>query len=364
MVVAYSFLLLLIVDFIYALIVFFRNKEVPRKSLIIISIIAVIVLSGIAYCIIPGKTTDLYAHFETIEKISFNGFSAKTSVDNLVIIKALFFMVSKTNNYHLLSMFTVLITYSIYFFIFNKTYYKNNKNLKKIDVISILLLFFALCNFYYIATGIKTALAYSLLALSFYLIDDNKKKLGYFLILISVFCHGSVLILVFFYLLSKFKLFTKCRFVLLFAFLFARLASVLFTNIPIPIFQYIGEKIVLYINRSTFTLNPIVLITEIILALLLIYRTQIIIVCKKNDNDLNLKNIYYIQTLLLLGIGTIFLSDIILERMLMLVAFLIPKLIISENKNKKNYFFVIDIFCSIILIAYFIVRLINHVSFL
>ena len=364
MVVVYLFLLLLIVDFIYVSIVFFRNKEIPQKKLTIVSIVAVIALSGIAYCIIPGKTTDLYAHFETIKQISFDGFSAKTSVDNLVIIKALFFMISKTNNYHLLPMVITLITYSIYFFIFNKMYYKNNKNLKKIDIINILILFFALCNFYYIATGIKTALAYSLLALSFYLIDINKKKLAYFLILISIFCHGSVLVLVFFYLLCNFKLLTNYRFVLIFTFLFARLASVLFINIPISIFQYIGEKIILYINRSTFTLNLIVLVTEIILALLLIYRTQKVIICKKNENDLNLKNIYYIQSLLLLGIGTIFLSDIILERMLMLVAFLIPKLIILENKNKKNYFFVIDIFCSIILIVYFIVRLINHVSFL
>lgn len=481
----YLLLIILIGIFLYLLCSFKKDSSYTKKELIIIITLLVISLSTIGYLMIPSKTTDLFAHFMTMDKIRLEGFKEVTSVDNIFVIKILFFIVSLLKNNHLLPFVTIIITYSIYFMIFIN--YHKKYQIKKFDSIYFITLFFALCNYYYIATGIKSGIAYSLLALSIYLVENKKKKIGYLLMLISIFCHGSTLILISLYFISKLKLFrTKYRFTLLFTFLGTSLMGFILSLIPIPMFNYISDKINLYINRHTFSLNPIVLITEIVIAIFLIYRCQIIIKKHKSDillndpisnnvnrlknkiikkypklnkvidntkilvnkiksfikkvslkieniiefclnkldsimefiivklnnifnkvNDLfkkisfvsrigkklqeiktsldkknmhwlnkensskvsfkskvNIKYIYYIESLVLLGLGTLLISDIILERMLMLVAFFIPILIIYESDNRRKIYVLFDVICSIVLIGYFFVRLISHVTFM
>lgn len=361
----YVFLTILIGLFVYLIITFKKNTPFEKKELTILLCIALFALCGIAYCIEPGKTTDLKNHFYTLRDMNLSGFNIKTSVDNIFVIKILFAIVAKINNFHLLSMFAVLITYGIYFYIFYKIYEKNK--FKKINSLHIILLFLSLCNYYYVATGIKTGIAYSVLALAIYLLENDKKVVGYILMFISLFCHGSSLILIILYFLLKVEIFRKYRYALLFTFLGAQLASYLFSNIPIPIIQYIGEKIVLYLNRTTFASNKIVLLTEVIVAIGMLYRSYVIIRDHQDKEDKNLEYIYYIQVLLLLGLGTILISDTILERMLMLVAFFVPVLISYEKKQKETkivYLFILDIVCSALLIVYFYFRLISHVTFL
>ena len=474
----YLLLLILIGIFLYIFCTFKKDSSYTKKELIIISILLIITLSTFGYLMIPSKTTDLFAHFMTMDKITAEGFNAITSVDNIFVIKILFFLVSLFKNNHLLPFIAIIITYSIYFMIFIN--YHKKYEIKKFDSLYLIILLFALCNYYYIATSIKTGIAYSLLALSIYLIENKHNKKGYLLMILSIFCHSSTLILVSLYFVSKLKIFkTKYRFILLFTFLGARLIGSILSIIPISIFKYISDKISLYINRHTFTLNPIVLITEIVFAILLIYRCQLII--KKNKGDISLKNdpisktitklkniiidkyplvdkflnnlrvlikniksfikvifdklemlldlvtnkldnimnfinkkvnvvfnkfdnmtnisekvkemeavlfnlllnktskscdknklqtkvnlkyIYYIESLVLLGLGTLLISDIILERMLMLVAFFMPILIIYESKERKKLYVLIDLLCSVILIGYFFVRLISHITFM
>ena len=50
--------------------------------------------------------------------------------------------------------------------------------------------------------------------------------------------------------------------------------------------------------------------------------------------------------------------------MLMLVAFFMPILIIYESKERKKLYVLIDLLCSVILIGYFFVRLISHITFM
>ena len=123
-------------------------------------------------------------------------------------------------------------------------------------------------------------------------------------------------------------------------------------------------KISFYINRSTFTSNKIILITEIVFAIFLIYRCQKIIKGEDYKEKYNINYIYFLQTLVLLGLGTIFVSDVILERMFMLIAFLIPTLLIPEKKQKRLIYIFFDLISSIILIGYFLIRLVNHITFL
>ena len=308
------------------------------------------------------KTTDLYRHFITIDEIRLYGFNTISSVDNIFVIKLLFYFIAKLNNNYLLASVSTFITYTIFFAIL---YDKNKKEKKPTFYISYcIILFFALCNYYYVTTGIKNCLAFSTLGLAILLEESKKKKISKCLMICSIFMHGSSLFIILLYYLTKINFLKgKKRYFILFIAPLTGIIENIFSRIPISIFQYIASKIELYLLSEFTSGNQLVLFLDILFCALMILRCDKLL--KSNLNSYEQSIINTIHIVAIFSIGSLAISKVIIERMLMFIAFLIPDFIsISLKQNKIKKTIVFDIIYSLAIISYYIVRLISHTDFI
>ena len=340
----------------------FTKRKISKGFLFFIALSNIIALSLIAYKICPGRSTDLYKHFLTVYNMENNGFFVKTAVDNILTIKVLFYIISLIGNLRLISVASVLITYSTFFFLLSK---ENNKNQLSIFLIFYSIFsFFALCSHYYVFTGIKTSIAFSFLSLFIYNYEKGNKKSAYFFAALSVFSHVTALIFIILFILFK-KNKTQSRIFWLFMLLpiVYRLLFIILPLIKIPFASYFFSKLLWYSNEDIISSSTEIFIIDVIYCVLLYFRYKSSLKhCEDEKRKNEIVTLKYYDLFILLSS---FISKIMIERGLMLLAFLNFKNIIEEQKGKRlnTVLFLIDFMFFALKIYYFIIRLLSHTTF-
>lgn len=189
----------------------FLSSFVQNKNLKYYFFMYILIICVFAYLFDPAPLKcDLDRHFDTLAKLQnlkFNAFLDNLKTENLKGTYILFYLISKTGDFHLLPVVSVLIVYGNLFYILNKEIQINNiTGARK----STLILFVVIClNYIATISGIRNYIGLSIFAISTYMDLKLKKNrilsyAGYF---VSLMFHESLvallLVRLFFILFNK-----------------------------------------------------------------------------------------------------------------------------------------------------------------
>lgn len=347
---AITVLILIMIILIYFIII---NKKCTLRVLRILLISTIVALAIIAYCIEPKITNDLYRHFQGIDYIRTYGFTAMKTYDEAIGAKILFYIVSLLPNNHFLPAIAAIITYGILFYII-LDFCKNNNTSSRIVAVAILLNF-SMCTYSTVISGVRNAMAFAFCALALYLdlIREQKglKKIIPYLIAISI--HPSTIMIIGCRLLLNLKQINLYKYLLLFwSFITKYLIKALYfigTNITI----YVGNKLQDYFMGNW--IDDMRLLYVSIALVIVIY-----FITKHIKDEQYLRYTTFLQTYILLIIGSVFVAKIFVKRLLILMAFFMIPLVylIEKNTEKKKQviFYSILIFFMCGLIPYSVIE--------
>ncbi|MBR3319632.1 EpsG family protein [Candidatus Saccharibacteria bacterium] len=338
------------------------GRKASKNLIWYLSISTVIALAMFAFKINPGVTTDLSRHFSTYYKIKEAGYSAETSIDALVTIKVIFYIITKIGTPRLIAVVSAIISYSTFFFLLSRD--TKEKNIKVAILLYSIISFFGLCSNYYIFTGIKTAIAFSLLSLFIYHYNKGNKKIAILFMVLSCFSHSASIIYILLYFVTRGKKNKPWKMAIpLLIMIFYSIAPTLINTTNIPFLSYIFSKIEAYSSSDILSSKLEIYVMDLIYCAFLSYRY---FKTAKNCEDEETKRIIdvlkYDSVFILLSS---LVSKIMVERGLMLLSFLNHKNIIEEQKEKghrKTIYMIIDMIYFTVKICYFIVRLLAHTA--
>ena len=342
---------------IYSIIV---NKKVNCKVLIVVQMILIVALAVLAFLIEPKETNDLFRHFEKIDLIREKGFGISLEYDYVIIIRLLFNFVALLPSNHFLPAISVIITYGISMYIIYD-FTKKNQPLSRVVSIAILLNF-AICSFYMVASGIRNAMACSFLALGIYLDLIRKEKLikKIWPYIIAALIHPVAYIVIIIRLLLNVKWLNKIKYVILLIGLLYRPIMNLLKFINVEITNYLAQKMNTYlIIESKEDIRWMLVIWAF---LIFIYVISTIIERKNKNKKFN-QYINFIQIYILFIFALTFVVDVFTRRLTFLIAFLMIPFVylIDQNleKNQKIFCYGILIFLLCTLIPYSLAELRN-----
>lgn len=233
-----------------------------RKRLIYIFFI--VSLAVVAYCMKPPSTWDLSRNYILLDiirnsQLSFNQFvfggNATYGADgyrSLIFYNIYRFIFVKVfDNNAWFQTITTIIVYALQFYIIYD--YKKVENKENIPISLILLLSFTFMPFVYVVSGIRNALAASIMGVAIYLYLYKKIVLkAILLVIMAITIHPSVVIALPFVILCKMNLGSKgilC--VAISSFGFQLIASV-FSNSSVFFLRQIGESYLLYSGNNQY----------------------------------------------------------------------------------------------------------------
>lgn len=293
-----------------------------RKRLIYIFFI--VSLAVVAYCMKPPSTWDLsrnYILLDIIRKsqLSFNQFvfggNATYGADgyrSLIFYNIYrFIFVKFFDNNAWFQTITTIIVYALQFYIIYD--YKKVENKENIPISLILLLSFTFMPFVYVVSGIRNALAASIMGVAIYLYLYKKIVLKAFLLVImAITIHPSVVIALPFVILCKMNLGSKgivC--VAIASFGFQLIASV-FSNSSVFFLRQIGKSYLLYSGNNQYrggrgNLYGILIVSILFILYFLWNRKNK--TNKETENDIN----NFLMLLLVYMVGNFLNYDLVLR---------------------------------------------------
>ena len=191
-------LLFLLAPMISSLLIF-TGMVIDVKKRKTYCILLTIVISIIAYNLIPNSSMDLYRYYGVIDYYKTLDFTQ--FVENFVSLyeplsDILFFIIAKINIPNLLPFLSTFVFYSLFFKIVFKEFdkYETNPFTQFIIIYGV----FCLNLFIDIISGVRFALGLMVFVYAFYneFMDKGKKSVSYFLYAISVLIHASMIIAV------------------------------------------------------------------------------------------------------------------------------------------------------------------------
>lgn len=209
--------LLIFATILYLVYCYIFNKEIKVKYIVLISLS--IMSSIIILCLNmePPESFDIYRHFEEMNYIrgsdlnEFAKFLFSKTIPFWLIFEKIMTLIS--NNNHVIYLFSIPMTVIpfVYILIDMK---KNNKITNRQTVIAFFT-YFSIINTIHMMSGIRNALAVSILSIGMYLELFKKKKIGYLFYVIALLMHQMVILVLVFRicsnLLFKIKIKNKIR---------------------------------------------------------------------------------------------------------------------------------------------------------
>ncbi len=220
MIIAVSYIgFFLIMPIIFA--VFNRKMYISDAQKKVIYSFFVIALAVVAYYMRPPSSWDLSRNYILLDTIRNSGLSfyqfvfggkatyiadGYRSLISYNIYRYIYVNVFSSNIWF--QVITVIIVYTIQFYIIYD--YGKGKNKKDVSTTLTMLLSFAFLPFVYVTSGIRNALAASIMGLAIYLYLYKKQTMSPILLsIIAITIHPSVLIAVPFVILSKMRMGVK-----------------------------------------------------------------------------------------------------------------------------------------------------------
>lgn len=355
LIISFTFM---IINLIYLIINSFKKKKYSSKTLLILFALFLIPLTILAYNVEPGRTTDLYDHFKLIDQLRAYNYSLKLNNDALLTIKIIYIIVAFLNNNHILPALSSIVAYSVFFFILYKEAKK--KEITCFLIFYSIMSFLALCSNYYIITGIKTPFAFAFFALAVYFDKNKYIKKSILFMLLSLFSHGMMISIITLYYISKTNIMkNNTKYLIIFFPLLINIIYFILSKIPISIFQYIANKILLYTQEDALSSSNWIYLLDILYCIFLLMRYIFSKRKAKNKEDKDYLNLMQIIMLFIIS-GSTF-TKIMIERGIMLISYFNYKNLLIENNKKTNLIFIaIDFMYFSLKILYFIVRLTSH----
>ncbi len=232
-------------------IIFDKKNKIGHLILLAIDI------AILSYYFEPGKEYDLYKYFiimNEYSKIDFMTFAKNILTITEPAIRMIFFLVSKTQNYYLLSAICTFFVYFIVFYMIND--YSKKINLKGIYTFLIVIFFISCMNYINFASGLRNGVAIAVFAFAIYLeYVKNKKKIVYKLLyIIPCLLHKSLFIAILIRIFMNFdsKKMKKIYSILMIIIFLSSTSILFFANIlsNIPIFSTLYEKAIYYIGEE------------------------------------------------------------------------------------------------------------------
>ena len=338
MIEIYIILLFFMIFFMYFL--YIKNKKIGKRLLLTVMFIIILLFVGIIVHVIPKETNDLYRHYLYLDSIRQYGFwdIKSEDYDSAIGSEFIFYLISLTGVKELLPIVSFLWCYLICFYIIYD-YQKKNKIQTK-SIIMAIFFSFSFVSLESVISGVRTAMAMSMMALGAYnyLI---KKKLGIKEILIFIFAsliHPVALVPILILLLKKFITNKILIIVGLSWGLMVNFIILLLKNISLNI---LAGKLEMYFYGSwidDIRLFWAMIVLAVIFIIMIWYLKKNI---KVEDEDY----IDYLLVYFSFTLGSALVAKIFLKRLFMFIAFGSLPLINNFNKiQNKNVRFMINLF--------------------
>ena len=315
----------------------FVNVKATTKQLYFLFILSALSLGFIAYGTFPNEGSDLSRYYIEIENMRhrgleyvFNDFLYK----NTILTNVFFYLISLTNNNHLLPFFSTILTFSIFSYVVIKVTKRYNI---KISVLSIFILsFLAIIFLRPILTGVRQHLALSIMLLAVFK-DFNENKRDFKTILLYILpllIHTGTIPIIIIRILYLFKgKFYKIRYLLLGWTFLIPFLSIIFLNTN----NYLSETFEKLLGYQYSDYPDMRLFIILILILLLIlYLVKTVSKEKKNLQDFKLED--YTKFYILLLIFTVGCIDIhhLFSRMLSFCIYMLLPILFLFYKNDRK----------------------------
>lgn len=190
------FIVFLIAPVISLPIVFYALLKNQNKNNFYIFILAGI-LAVIGYGFIPNQNSDLFRYFIMLDYMKLNdfGYTIKNS-NGLFLQDTIFYLISQTNNYHLLPAISSLFTYWCVFYIIS--YHARRERMSQKIPIIFMIIFVLALGFQVPFSMIRNGWAFSMFFLAIYmdLVLKKKKLITLPLYILPLFLHHSIFVLI------------------------------------------------------------------------------------------------------------------------------------------------------------------------
>ena len=283
-----------------------------RVGVVVLAISAAV----FAYCFEPGIGLDLYRLQRYVQSVSFNGTNLWASIwgaegvlggvslSGMVSFNFLCYIVRLLGDVHWLSTISVFFTIGILLSVLTDYVIDNGYSSREFGVGAILM--FLGMQLQYVFSGVRNGMAVASVVLGLYLLLYKKRSpiLPIILFLVGATMHPAVLILAVPVLLCRIKNQNMVRGVCLFAIPFIFILPNFLRNIPVPFFQYLGNRIAFYENveyqydRPEMIANILIFITVGTLVWINRRRSKFEV---QDDLEAAYLNAYYILGFLMVG---------------------------------------------------------------
>lgn len=227
-----------------------------RVGVVVLAISAAV----FAYRFEPGIGLDLYRLQRYVQSVNFNGANFWTSIwgaegllggvslSGMVSFNLLCYIVRLLGDVHWLSTISVVFTIGILLSVLTDYVIDNDYSSREFGVGTILM--FLGMQLQYVFSGVRNGMAVAAVVLGLYLLLYKKHStiLPIVLFLVGATMHPAVLILAVPVLLCRIKNQNVVRGVCLFAIPLIFMLPNLLRSIPVPFFQYLGNRIAFYEN--------------------------------------------------------------------------------------------------------------------
>lgn len=243
---------------------FNKRLNVSDTQKKIVYSVFVIALAAVAYCMKPPSTWDLSRNYILLDTIRNSGLSFYQFVfggkatyiadgyRSLIFYNIYrYLFVNAFNNNAWFQTITAIIVYTIQFYIIYD--YRRDRDKKDISITLTMLLSFAFLPFVYVTSGIRNALAASIMGITIYL-HLYKKRIVWpiLLAIIAITIHPSVLIVVPFVILSRMRMGVKGVIWVAVVSFVTQLLATLLSNSGVTFLRQIGKSYLLYSGSSQY----------------------------------------------------------------------------------------------------------------
>jgi len=319
----------------------------------------------LAFYINPPYSWDLYRLYNEIDLMRFGGLNYVINsaiYKDLFVTNYLFYFVSLLPSNGFLPFITILIEFFIFTYI-SVDFKKKNKDMSTMIYAIIFLLYFTLADISLSLSGIRNVLAFSICGLALYIdfIQGKKGILKWFLYIVPIFIHPSVIIILILRLFIIFKKISfKFSFLLLLWVIFLPQITQYLKYSPIKVLNIIGSLMNDYSNIQVNYDIRILCINIILVSTLLVSSLYLL----KNQKDIiPLNHINFIRFFILYCLVTLgsITNLILFNRLLFGLAYIFIPIIYylfkSVSKIKYKFYYFIFMSCSFICLMFQIYHL-------
>ena len=287
--------------------VLFQNRlKITKVQISVIYIFFALSLAIVAYYMTPPSSWDIVRHSADMDnirqsRISFfdflfvnNSYIGGYGYSDLFVFNILRFLVVKiSNNNFLISAICAFICYSIVGYIIVDWQEINGKN-SSINALS-LLLCFSFMPFIHVVSGLRNALAASILGLAIYLYLYKNKRLYIFVVLcfIAATIHPAALITIPFVIIAKFDIGIIGYIGVFIASIIAQTVAKWLSTSSILYFRIVGQKYFTYTSDDQYRASRAPLYTVLLLIVVFLFVYFVGHFRKRSNNEDNNRKLIY-----------------------------------------------------------------------